>query len=69
MQKVAHVDFCSAKAYLPGLKPGKLNPLMEVGCVYAGSTRIGMRPQYKNLRGLTLPMLNPGSRWVKFLVV
>ena len=61
-----HVDFCSVNAHLPGLSPGKLNLLMEVGSSYPGSTRVGMRLHCRNLRGLTLPRLNPGSPWVTF---
>ena len=67
--ELTHVDFCSVNAHLPGLNPGTLKQLLEVGSTYPGSTRVGMRLHYKNLRGLTLLRSNPGSPWVTFFVV
>ena len=67
--ELTRVDFCSVNAYPSELNPGKLNPLTQVGRVYLGSTLVGMRLHYSNIRGLTLPRLNPGAPWVAFFVL
>ena len=47
------MDFCSLNTHLPGLKPAKLNPLMDLGFHYYPVYTIGMdRPcVYKETDG------------------
>ena len=37
--ELTHGGFCSVNAYLPGLNPGKLNPVMEVGSLFCNVNR------------------------------
>ena len=62
--RVNPLGFFRVSAYLPGLSPGKLNSLLEVGSTYPGSTQVGIRLHCKNPTWVNSTRLNPGNFFV-----